>query len=429
VRFAVLPNVAVGLVVPVLVALAVACTGSPPDAEPSARAAAAITNGADDGADPAVVAIVDGQGQTACSGTVVAPHLVLTAAHCTVPEILQGARAVFGASAGAGDASIPIVAARPHPQFDPSTFANDVALVVLGSTAPASPVPLGSSAPAVGETVRVVGYGFAAADAAVAGTKRQGTASVSAVADTTFEVTPAPSQPCDGDSGGPALAPSAGAEAVVGVTSHGDGACAQHATCTRVDAFAAGFLAPTMASLADGSAPVGSRCLFPEQCSGGAAACIAAPDDPNVTYCTASCGSSSDCPAGMQCASAPGGASQCRYPTPTPGALGASCASDSDCVDGTCTAAGVCGVRCVPGATTCPSGFECDDIEGGIDFFCLPAPAPAPQPIARGSCTAAPPSPAFPAGWIAAPLALALAGLARRHALRRARMRAGTMRR
>jgi len=395
-------------------ALAAACTSQAP--EPSARSGEAVTNAAADGADLAVVAITDGSGQTACSGTVVGGHLVLTAAHCAIPEILYGAHAVFGASVGGASASIPIVAARAHPSFDPVTFANDVALVVLASAAPATPVPLETAAPAVGESVRVVGYGLTAADAGGAGTKRQGTATVSAILTTTFDVTPSPSQPCEGDSGGPALATGAGGvEAVVGVTSRGDAACAQDATYSRVDAFLSDFIAPTMAAFADGSAPVGARCLFPEQCAGGAAACITAPDDANVTYCTASCAASTDCPAGMQCVSVNGAGSQCRYPAPTPGALGAPCASASDCVDATCTSTGVCAVRCVPtSGTACPSGFECNNI-GGIDFFCVASPRQG-----GSSCALAPRGDAGAAAWLASAAAVA-AILARRRARARAK--------
>ncbi|HEY6458704.1 MAG TPA: trypsin-like serine protease, partial [Polyangiaceae bacterium] len=50
-----------------------------------------VTHGTSDASDPAVVAIVTSDGVVACSGTVIDPHFVLTAGHCIVPEIAQGA--------------------------------------------------------------------------------------------------------------------------------------------------------------------------------------------------------------------------------------------------------------------------------------------------------------------------------------------------
>jgi Trypsin len=195
-----------------------------------------------------------------------------------------------------------------------------------------------------------------------------------------FEVEPDPSQPCAGDSGGPAL--DAGGF-VVGVTSHGDGNCELHATYARVDGSGGDFIGATLTSLADGSAPAGAPCLFPERCAGGPAACVVAPDDPRVSYCSESCLTGADCPSGMACTESNAGL-YCRYPLPTPGALGGACGEDADCVEGECTATGICAVRCVSGVTACKDGFSCDHI-GGIDFFCVPKPV-SPVNASGGAC-------------------------------------------
>ena len=184
----------------------VACgTRSPGTGESVAQSTSAITHGSDDAGDPAVVAILDPSGGTACSGTVIAPYIVLTAAHCTVPAIVQGGSVVLGASVTKPVATIRIADAVADPMFDPGTLANDIGLLVLASAAAATPVPLGASAPTLSSQVQLVGWGLTAADAGDLGQKRQGTSIVSAVDATTFDVASSPSQPCDGDSGGPAL--------------------------------------------------------------------------------------------------------------------------------------------------------------------------------------------------------------------------------
>ncbi|HEY3816982.1 MAG TPA: trypsin-like serine protease [Polyangiaceae bacterium] len=382
----------------VAVGCASACRLGPADDAPevAARSSSAITAGASDQGDEAVVAIVDATGTTACSGTVVAPYIVLTAGHCTVPIVVEGGSVVFGASLGGPIASIPIARAVPHPQFDLATLTNDVGILVLASAAPVAPVPLGASVPAVGASVRIVGWGLTGEDAGDSGQKRQGTAVVTAVDAATFAVGPTPSQPCEGDSGGPALETANGVESLVGVTSHGDSACLSGATYTRVDVFVASFIAPTMAAFSPASAAPGATCLFPEQCSGGASACVAAADDPTLGYCTASCRENADCPAAMICVDIPDGGSQCRYPVPTPGAYGAACGSDADCAEGECTTTGVCALRCVAEAPTCPAGFACTNT-ADIDFFCIGSP-PA---VEGGACALAPAHRADDSPWLA----------------------------
>ncbi len=382
-------------------------------AEVTGRAAARITSGASDPGDPAVVVLVDTSGNQFCTGTLVAPYVVLTAAHCTSAPGIADASAVFGTSLGSADgstggASIPIATTVAHPGFDLATLTDDIALAVLSAAAPAAPLRLGTSAPAVGATVRLVGWGLDAADGSAA-RKREGTATVTEVDATTFAVGPAPSLPCQGDSGGPALDPTG---AVVGVTSSGDGDCARRAVYSRVDAFLGDFLAPAMASFAPGAAPAGAPCLFPERCAGGAGACVVAPDDANVSYCTAPCGANADCPAGMTCASV-GDATQCRYPLPTPGTIGAACRGDADCLEGRCTGLGVCGVRCVPGGAACPGTSQCTQT-GGIDFFCVAAPVRG----AAGSACAVSSSPAGGRRWPAAIAACLALGWARMRRVR-----------
>jgi len=370
-----------------------------------------IVHGSDDGGDPTVVAIVDSTGVVACSGTVIAPHFVLTAAHCLVPEIAHGAHVAFGSSVGAPTAWVAVAASRGHPAFDAASFAHDAALLVLATAAPVPPMTLATTAPGIGMMVQVAGWGETGIDAGDSGTKRSGTALMTGLDALTLQVAPDPAQPCIGDSGGPALATTGAVQSVVGIASHGDPACASGATYTRVDSVTSDFIAPTLASLGDGTVPAGARCMFTEQCLGDGAACLVAPDDANVSYCTSACAVNADCPQAMVCVDVGDEGSQCRYPIPTPGAPGSACTTDTDCVDGQCTTMDVCAVPCDPVDGSCPAGFSCTNT-AAIDFFCIGAP-PA---VVGGACAlgTGDRAVAFPCG-----ICVALAVLAARRPRRR----------
>jgi secreted trypsin-like serine protease len=102
--------------------------------------ASAITNGQPDGnAHPfvAMLAFYDGSGTYLhrCSGTLMAPKVVLTAAHCT--DGTASARAYFDPEVTAdfrngqgGFIGTPVT----HPAFNANTLANDVGVVRLAST-------------------------------------------------------------------------------------------------------------------------------------------------------------------------------------------------------------------------------------------------------------------------------------------------------
>src|SRR5258708_27121188 len=122
------------------------------------RSAQTIIGGAVDGDDPGVVAFVQ-DGYPYCSGTLVVPRVVLTAAHC-----LNGAapRNVFmGVAPSLGGAFIDVLDYRVPPRFDPTTLENDVGVVLLAEASahpswPLLPTPM--DATFVGMNVRLVGF-------------------------------------------------------------------------------------------------------------------------------------------------------------------------------------------------------------------------------------------------------------------------------
>lgn len=380
-------------------------------AEPGVGASAdAITHGVDDAGDPAVV------GVGACTGTLIAPRVVLTAAHCVSALGAGEAEVFFGARLDGPGTRVPLIDVRPHPAWDPVSLDHDLALVLLDRASEVAPAPL-RTAPiddgAVGQPVRVVGFGLSAPDdAASFGVKRQGTTTLIGYLATTWLDDATPSSTCQGDSGGPAFLIQDGVEQLAGVASRGDAGCEQFGVKGRVDAYVTDFIQPYIDATAPGAAAVGAPCAYPEQCTSGQ--CATALDDPELRYCTASCGGDAACPGAMRCLR-----SLCRYAPPTPGAIGSACDRDADCRSGQCVAASfggarVCTVSCEPeAAKPCPDGWSCapDEAAPG-EHACLPSPAPAGGASSGGCRMAGGEAP--PRLPDVAALSLLLAGLLRR---------------
>jgi hypothetical protein len=337
---------------------------------------AAITGGTTS-SDASVVALAYGD-VLQCSGTVIAPHAVLTAAHClggsTLPDVAEGDALV-------GAAHHKVIAAFVAPDFNAQTLDHDLAVVVVEDPLSAPPVAIATSLDAVtpGTTMQIVGYGWTVPNDPASAVRHTGTSQVDVVDALRIGSHAAPSQVCEGDSGGPALV----GDRIIGVTSSGDATCTEVAHHTRVDIHAS-FVGNTVARTAAGSAGPGARCWYQGNCAVGD--CLPAADDVRLSFCTVAC--NAGCPANLECVEG-----QCRQPLPSPGAEGSSCTADADCASTHCLAphgsdARVCTERCfkdLPGFD-CPDGETCEVAADGYEA-CF-----APAPVDGGSCQVAPSS-------------------------------------
>ena len=225
--------------------------------DPVGEASDAVIGGTADLADSAVVGIYRNE-IILCTGTLVTPKVIVTAAHCVIPQSLSGhditeVEVHIGADVFHPDQTYAIAEAAAHPSFKTTTMSlvanHDIGLIRLTEPASIPPIPLVShevakAALVDGAPLRVVGFGITSAGGMDYGGKREAQTTLGNLADDF--ITLGSGVMCEGDSGGPYLASANGVEYVVGT--HSSGNCATHNQGSRIDDVIDDFIAPFVAA-------------------------------------------------------------------------------------------------------------------------------------------------------------------------------------
>ena len=319
---------------------------------------APVVGGGPDLDHPGVVAIVERRATCAapeavrCSGTLVAPRVVLTAAHCLDGRRADELEVVIGADLrGPAGAALAVQDAALHPGYVPGQLAagHDLALLLLAEPAAPPPIALVDAPPPeliVGATVRLVALG-APADHADGGQRLAADATVTAV--TATDVTLAgPGVPCGADSGGAVFIATAAGERQVAVIKASGAGCVAPGYATAIAGELDGFVRPFVAMAA--TAPGPGR-----------------PAIDAVDACAATCVTVDDCPLGMLCLAERDGA-RCGYRYLRAASFGDACTDGDACVPVGQGAARACRIAAACDASADAPGCGCG---------AQPAPGPA----------------------------------------------------
>ena len=393
------------------------CVGDRPGPEATGSSRLPLIGGALSSQDPAVVALqFPGSNQAFCTGTLISPSVILTAAHCVdMAGSDPNVTAFFGDDVRSQGTRIGVGAKVQHLGWTGDVGRNDIAMILLNFPQdPFLAVPLNDVAPLadeIGTAYRHVGFGVYDRETGDAdGKKREGTTTITGIdapdvvlsGDDELSV-------CFGDSGGPGLITVDEVEYVAGIHSYTTSEdCLPPNGDTRVDIYVADFVRPwiqendptcggdglcapigcmddpdctpcgrdgtcaTGCDLPDADCPtsgLGEICQADSQCESGL--CVFWREDTEYSFCSTPCEDDSPCPDGMSCQNVPPFGDVCYHDDTPPGVLGDDCEQATDCGSYLCDD-GHCTYECdLSQNRVCPPDFECKASAGGEVYTCV----------------------------------------------------------
>lgn len=334
--------------------------------EPVGEREAALVGGTPTYEYPSVL-LVENPGGGFCTGSLVAPEVVLTAAHC---QIEPGATAtVMSFDQPIASEEVDEVAFHRYHNGGDAFSDHDISLARLAGELSVDPLPFALEPiadGAAGQTLTVVGFGVVDGEAMNGGgAKRVADFPVTAAIDDYFTGGMDGTSICYGDSGGPAFLTIDGVPTVAGVTRSQFRDCSGLSQWTRVDTYAAEFVVPFLDAW---SGP----CRLDDTCA--TAGCRT--PDPDCAPCGVDGICSTGCVAlDLDC--------------PVAGFYGDSCQSADDCESRLCIddPHGDRGFYCTlgcQGGGSCPLGSACEELDGAA--VCVTQPES--EPDGGGGCAA-----------------------------------------
>ncbi len=371
-----------------------------------------------DPAVPQLVSVLQGGMAFSCSGSLISPRVVLTAAHCLDHDTaIEYSYVYFGTDNGGNDANrIETIDVVDSIYYQPWTLQqNDIALVLLAKDSSVTPIDINRtilSNSYINNSMRLVGWGNTSAGMG-SGKKRKVTSYLAGFHNSkVLAYGTSSANTCEGDSGGPSFMNVNGKEVIVGVCSWGTEDCLGTSGATRVAKYTSWIdnwvaqkdpvILPTVSITrpahgeevpgffivqADASdndtvervelfvngAKRNTLNLGPyifnldNVVDGPVSIEVRAYDNrgdmakSNITVqVNTRCMDDGDCPGNSICEN-----DMC---VPVLAEIGELCAGNDDCRSGICALVGdeqYCTERCTPGVETCPSGFECLDTGNG----------------------------------------------------------------
>ena len=212
----------------------------------------AIVSGNTDVDDPAVVAILH-NGSQFCTGILITPIHVLTAAHCAYPNTnfpFSEMEAFFGAEVDGEGTTIAVVDGLAHPDWKETALPNDIAVLSLSEEAPVDPVAVPGlifeKANITADTARMIGFGIIGKAKGGNGIKRDGVMDLVRVDASTLYLSTSDEATCNGDSGGPLMLVQGDREVLWGIHSRSN--CETDAMNERIDVHLFNFVEPYVAA-------------------------------------------------------------------------------------------------------------------------------------------------------------------------------------